>query len=172
MMMSDDYLSLLLLLPLLAPAMRILTSPFPIAPPHSKSIIPRTKFHQCRVAIKPPPPNFNFKTEFFSASRDAIEQTHPELLDLADNGTLFLIKKNLFGPVPSWRTEFVEPESIWLIGTNHLSMQSAVDVERVIRTVKPENVVVELCRSRQVAISEQNFKFGLPSNYLYNCENE
>ncbi|KAL3373625.1 hypothetical protein AABB24_005556 [Solanum stoloniferum] len=148
MMMSDDYLSLLLLLPLLAPAMRILTSPFPVAPPHSKFIIPRTKFYQCRVAIKPPPPNFNFKNEYFSTSRDAIEQTHPELLDLADNGTLFLIKKNQFGPVPSWRTEFVEPEAIWLIGTNHLSMQSAVDVERVIRTVKPENVVVELCRSR------------------------
>ncbi|XP_015070804.1 traB domain-containing protein isoform X1 [Solanum pennellii] len=124
--------------------MRILTSPFTISPP----IIPRTKFHQCRVAINPPPPNFDFKSEFFSASRDAIEETHPELLDLADNGTLFLIKKNQFGPVPSWRTEFVEPEAIWLIGTNHLSMESALDVERVIRTVKPENVVVELCRSR------------------------
>ncbi|XP_015166800.1 traB domain-containing protein isoform X4 [Solanum tuberosum] len=170
MMMSDDYLSLLLLLPLLAPAMRILTSPFPIAPPHSKSIIPRTKFHQCRVAIKPPPPNFNFKNEYFSTSRDAIEQTHPELLDLADNGTLFLIKKNQFGPVPSWRTEFVEPEAIWLIGTNHLSMQSAVDVERVIRTLKPENVVVELCRSRQVAISEQNFKFEFRAGIMYTSD--
>uniref|UniRef100_M1B4M2 TraB family protein n=2 Tax=Solanum tuberosum TaxID=4113 RepID=M1B4M2_SOLTU len=150
--------------------MRILTSPFPIAPPHSKSIIPRTKFHQCRVAIKPPPPNFNFKNEYFSTSRDAIEQTHPELLDLADNGTLFLIKKNQFGPVPSWRTEFVEPEAIWLIGTNHLSMQSAVDVERVIRTLKPENVVVELCRSRQVAISEQNFKFEFRAGIMYTSD--
>ncbi|KAH0686347.1 hypothetical protein KY289_017099 [Solanum tuberosum] len=150
--------------------MRILTSPFPIAKPHSKSIIPRTKFHQCRVAIKPPPPNFNFKNEYFSTSRDAIEQTHPELLDLADNGTLFLIKKNQFGPVPSWRTEFVEPEAIWLIGTNHLSMQSAVDVERVIRTLKPENVVVELCRSRQVAISEQNFKFEFRAGIMYTSD--
>ncbi|XP_055825895.1 uncharacterized protein LOC129894300 isoform X1 [Solanum dulcamara] len=128
--------------------MRILTSPFLISPPHSKSIIPKTKFHQCRVSIKPPPPNFDFKTDFFSASRNAIEETHPELLDLADNGTLFLIKKNQFGPVPPWRSEFVEPEAIWLIGTTHLSLESAVDVERVIRTVRPENVVVELCRSR------------------------
>lgn len=128
--------------------MRSLTSPFSISPPHSKSIIPRTKFHQCRVSIKPPPLNFDFNTEFSSASRDAIEQTHPELLDLADNGTLFLIKKNQFGPVPPWRSEFVEPEAIWLIGTTHLSMESTVDVERVIRTVRPENVVVELCRSR------------------------
>lgn len=142
--------------------MKILTSPFPVLPPRSKSI--RTKFHQCRVSIKPPPLDFDFKTEFFSASRDAIQETHPELLDLADNGTLFLIKKNQFGPVPSWRSEFVEPEAIWLIGTNHLSMESAVDVERVLRTVRPENVVVELCRSRQVAISEQNIiKFQLNS---------
>ncbi|KAK4350811.1 hypothetical protein RND71_030124 [Anisodus tanguticus] len=131
--------------------MRTLTFPFPIFAPHTNSIIPKTKYHhQCRVSIKPPPPNFNFKTEFFITSRDAIQETYPELLDLADNGTLFLIKKNQFGPVPPWRNEFVEPESIWLIGTSHISLESAVDVERVIRTVRPENVVVELCRSRQV----------------------
>ncbi|XP_059304864.1 uncharacterized protein LOC132056601 isoform X1 [Lycium ferocissimum] len=124
-----------------------LTSPFPIFAPH-KNIIPRTKYHQCRVSIKPPPPNFDFKTEYFSASRDAIQESHPELLDLANNGTLFLIKKSQYGPVPSWRSEFVEPEAIWLIGTSHLSLESALDVERVIRTVRPENVVVELCRSR------------------------
>lgn len=159
-MMNDEWwmMTICQLSDLIHPAMRILTSPFLISPPHSKSIIPKTKFHQCRVSIKPPPPNFDFKTEFFSASRDAIEETHPELLDLADNGTLFLIKKNQFGPVPPWRSEFVEPEAIWLIGTTHLSLESAVDVERVIRTVRPENVVVELCRSRQVAISEQSVK--------------
>lgn len=42
----------------------------------------------------------------------------------------------------------MEPESIWIIGTTHVSEESAFDVERVIRAVKPENVVVELCRSR------------------------
>ncbi|PHU17460.1 hypothetical protein BC332_13155 [Capsicum chinense] len=144
-------------------SMRILTSPFPIFPPHSKPTISRTKYHQCRVSIKPPPSNFDFKNEFFSASRDAIEEAQPGLLDLADNGTLFLIKKSQFGPVPPWRSDFVEPEAIWLIGTNHLSMESAVDVERVIRAVRPENVVVELCRSRQVAIPEQNLKLLIPA---------
>ncbi|KAF3644696.1 putative F-box protein-like [Capsicum annuum] len=143
--------------------MRILTSPFPIFPPHSKPTISRTKYHQCRVSIKPPPSNFDFKNEFFSASRDAIEEAQPGLLDLADNGTLFLIKKSQFGPVPPWRSDFVEPEAIWLIGTYHLSMESAVDVERVIRAVRPENVVVELCRSRQVAIPEQNLKLLIPA---------
>ncbi|CAN4085257.1 unnamed protein product [Withania somnifera] len=113
--------------------MTILTSSFPIFAPHSKFPLKPTKYHQCRVSIKPPPPNFDFKTEFFSASRDAIEEIHPELLDLTDDGTLFLIKKSQFGPVPSWRSEFEEPEAIWLIGTTHLSMESAVDVERVIR---------------------------------------
>lgn len=43
----------------------------------------------------------------------------------------------------------MEPENIWLIGTTHLSQDSAADVERVVRAIKPDNVVVELCRSRQ-----------------------
>lgn len=42
----------------------------------------------------------------------------------------------------------MEPEAIWLIGTTHTSRESAVDVERVVRAVNPDNVVVELCRSR------------------------
>ncbi|KAL1816399.1 hypothetical protein DCAR_0520791 [Daucus carota subsp. sativus] len=108
----------------------------------------KLRFRPCMVSIKPPPPGFDFRTEYLLDSRETIAQTHPELLDLADNGTLVLIRKSQFGPVPGWRTEFVEPEVIWLIGTSHVSSQSAVDVERVVRTVKPDNVVVELCRSR------------------------
>nr|GFA01817.1 hypothetical protein [Tanacetum cinerariifolium] len=72
---------------------------------------------------------------------------HPELLDLADEGSLVVIRKNQFGPVPEWRSEFVEPEFIWLLGTNHVSKKSALDVERVVKVVRPDNVVVELCRS-------------------------
>ena len=41
-----------------------------------------------------------------------------------------------------------EPLEIYVVGTSHISQQSAADVERVIRSVKPDNVVVELCRSR------------------------
>ncbi|KAH1191101.1 hypothetical protein GmHk_20G058479 [Glycine max] len=33
-----------------------------------------------------------------------------------------------FGPVPYWRTEFFEPDSIWLIGTTHVSEDSAMEV--------------------------------------------
>lgn len=98
--------------------------------------------------MKPPPPDFDYRREISEESRAAIAESHPELLDLADNGSLVLVQKKRFGPVPSWRTEFVEPESIWLIGTTHVSEVSAVEVERVVRALRPDNVVVELCRSR------------------------
>ncbi|XP_061371704.1 uncharacterized protein LOC133314273 isoform X2 [Gastrolobium bilobum] len=103
-----------------------------------------------KVSIKPPPPppDFNYRLEISEESRAAIAESHPELLDLADNGSLVLVQKNRFGPVPSWRTEFVEPESIWLVGTTHVSKESAMEVERVVRALRPDNVVVELCRSR------------------------
>lgn len=83
-----------------------------------------------------------------AGSRATIAKTRPHLLDLADKGTLVLIEKRQFGPVPTWRTDFVEPEAIWLVGTTHITPESADDVERVVRAVKPDNVVVELCRSR------------------------
>ncbi|KAG7986724.1 hypothetical protein I3843_03G096600 [Carya illinoinensis] len=101
-----------------------------------------------KVSIKPPPPDFDFRTEILDDSRTIIAQTYPELLDLADTGSLVLIEKRRYGPVPAWRTEFVEPEKIWLVGTTHISRESVEDVERVLRAVNPDNVVVELCRSR------------------------
>ncbi|XP_024166894.1 traB domain-containing protein isoform X1 [Rosa chinensis] len=101
-----------------------------------------------KVSIKPPPPDFDFRSEILEDSRATIAKTYPELLDLAENGSLFLVDKSRFGPVPAWRTEFVEPEAIWLVGTTHISQDSALEVERVVRAVKPDNVVVELCRSR------------------------
>ncbi|XP_020867376.1 traB domain-containing protein isoform X1 [Arabidopsis lyrata subsp. lyrata] len=100
------------------------------------------------VSVQTPPPDFDFRNEIASDSRAAIAKTFPELLDLADNGTLILVQKQSFGPVPAWRKEFVEPEAIWLVGTSHISPESASVVERVVRTVKPDNVAVELCRSR------------------------
>ena len=106
-----------------------------------------------KVSVKPPPLDFDFRSEILQESRSAIARTCPELLDLADAGSLVLIEKRQYGPVPAWRTEFVEPEAIWLVGTSHISGESAAEVERVVRAVKPDNVVVELCRSRQVQFS-------------------
>ncbi|KAL0299477.1 UNVERIFIED_CONTAM: hypothetical protein Sradi_6607500 [Sesamum radiatum] len=142
--------------------MKASPSPFPIFSPRLRTLLLPRKSHllkltpvtisPCKAAsvVPPPPPDFNFKNEILGLSTAVIAETHPELLDLAENGTLVLIKKSQYGPVPPWRSEFVEPEAIWIIGTTHISRESASDVERVINAVRPDNVVVELCRSRQV----------------------
>ncbi|EMS46177.1 hypothetical protein TRIUR3_13244 [Triticum urartu] len=54
-----------------------------------------------------------------------------------------------WGAFPAGRPpDFAEPEDVWILGTSHLSAESADEVERVLRAVRPDNVVVELCRSR------------------------
>ncbi|KAL6131974.1 hypothetical protein ACLB2K_070346 [Fragaria x ananassa] len=127
--------------------METIRSTFPIF--HTNPVFfTRKPLRPIKVSIKPPPPDFDFRSEILEDSRATIAKTHPELLDLAENGSLFLVDKSRFGPVPAWRTEFVEPEAIWLVGTTHISQVSASEVERVVRAVKPDNVVVELCRSR------------------------
>ncbi|KAJ0968345.1 hypothetical protein J5N97_025262 [Dioscorea zingiberensis] len=100
------------------------------------------------ASIRPPPLEFDYKSEVVEESRSVVAEKHTELMDLAADGTLVRIAKHRFGPVPSWRTEFVEPEEIWLLGTSHLAAKSASDVDRVVRALRPDNVVVELCRSR------------------------
>ncbi|KAM0934668.1 putative TraB/PrgY/GumN family protein [Dioscorea sansibarensis] len=101
-----------------------------------------------RYSIRPPSPGIDYKSELIEESRSFVGENHTELMDLAADGTLVRIAKHRFGPVPAWRTEFVEPEEIWLLGTSHLAAESASDVERVVRALRPDNVVVELCRSR------------------------
>ncbi|KAB2011810.1 hypothetical protein ES319_D09G045500v1 [Gossypium barbadense] len=125
----------------------LLKSSFPIFSANPKFL--STKHVKAlKVSIKPPPPDFDFRADILAESTAKIGQTYPQLVDLAENGTLVLVEKRQFGPVPAWRTEFVEPEAIWLLGTTHISPESASDVERVVRAVRPDNVVVELCRSR------------------------
>ena len=127
----------------------LLKSSFPFFSANPK-FLTRKPVKAFKVSIKPPPPDFDFRADILTESTSRIGKTHPELLDLAENGTLVLVEKRQFGPVPAWRTDFVEPEAIWLVGTTHISPESAADVERVVRDVRPDNVVVELCRSRQV----------------------
>ncbi|KAM1020708.1 hypothetical protein ACFX13_042618 [Malus domestica] len=99
-------------------------------------------FHQTASA------GLRFQVRNISGLKSQIAKTHPEPLDLAENGSLFLIEKSWFGPVPEWRSEFVEVT--WLVGTTRISQDFAVEVERVVRAVKRDNVAVELCRSREV----------------------
>ncbi|KAG9159711.1 hypothetical protein Leryth_017405 [Lithospermum erythrorhizon] len=126
----------------------IKTSAFAFQIPNILKQKTNTNNQQKTVIIKPPPPDFDFRTSILSNSTATISKSHPELLDLAQNGSLVVVEKSQYGPVPSWRSEFVEPEVIWILGTNHISECSSIDVKRVIRAVRPDNVVVELCRSR------------------------
>lgn len=130
--------------------MKLLSNPLTFPFFTSDPLASKPFFKPIKASVQAPPPDFDFRNELASDSRAAIASTFPELLDLADNGTLILVQKQSFGPTPPWRKEFVEPESIWLVGTSHISQESAAHVERVVRTVKPDNVAVELCRSRKV----------------------
>lgn len=45
-----------------------------------------------------------------------------------------------------------EPEEIFIIGTSHVSQQSADDVALAIDALKPDAVVVELCKGRSARL--------------------
>jgi len=94
-----------------------------------------------------PPPSYDYRRQLGPKSIEIISQRYPQLLDLASAGAVLAI------PRPSNYVErrtdgYCEPELVILVGTAHLSNQSADDVRRVIAAVRPENVVVELCKSR------------------------
>ncbi|KAK3124038.1 hypothetical protein QOZ80_8AG0639580 [Eleusine coracana subsp. coracana] len=99
-----------------------------------------------RPPIPPPPPCFDYRAAVLADTRAAAD---PALAGLVDSGALVRVPRRRFGPVPAWRPpDFEEPEEVWVLGTSHLSAESVADVERVLRAVRPDNVVVELCRSR------------------------
>ncbi|CAO2177248.1 unnamed protein product [Urochloa humidicola] len=103
-----------------------------------------------RPPIPPPPPCFDYRAAVLADTRAAAAASgSPALAALVESGALVRVPRRRFGPVPAWRPpDFVEPEEVWILGTSHLSPESVADVERVIRAVQPDNVVVELCRSR------------------------
>lgn len=98
--------------------------------------------------MRPPPPCFDYRAAVLADTR-AAAAGNPALAGLVESGALVRVPRRRFGPVPAWRPpDFVEPEDVWILGTSHLSRDSVADVERVLRAVQPDNVVVELCRSR------------------------
>ncbi|CAL5004890.1 unnamed protein product [Urochloa decumbens] len=103
-----------------------------------------------RPPIPPPPPCFDYRAAVLADTRAAAAASgSPALAALVESGALVRVPRRRFGPVPAWRPpDFVEPEEVWILGTSHLSPESVADVERVLRAVRPDNVVVELCRSR------------------------
>jgi len=68
-------------------------------------------------------------------------------MDLVEDGTLVVVKRAV-DYVERRSDGYVEPEVVFVVGTAHMSRVSALQVTRVVNAVQPENVVVELCRSR------------------------
>lgn len=48
-----------------------------------------------------------------------------------------------------------EPEEIFIVGTSHVSKESAEDVELVVGAVKPDAVIVELCKGRSAVMYQE-----------------
>jgi hypothetical protein len=94
-----------------------------------------------------PPPGYDHRAALGAPSLALVRARHPELLDLALSGALLAV------PRPAEYAErredgYLEPEVVYLVGTAHLSARSAADVARVVEAVRPESVVVELCKGR------------------------
>uniref|UniRef100_M4E1C6 TraB domain-containing protein n=1 Tax=Brassica campestris TaxID=3711 RepID=M4E1C6_BRACM len=106
--------------------MKLLSNPLTFPFFTSEPLASKPFFKPIKASVQAPPPDFDFRNSLASDSRAAIASTFPELLDLADNGTLVLVQKQSFGPTPPWRKEFVEPESIWLVGTSHISQEAGI----------------------------------------------
>ncbi|GBF95762.1 hypothetical protein Rsub_08198 [Raphidocelis subcapitata] len=76
-----------------------------------------------------------------------VKASWPQLLDLVEEGVL-VVHERPAGYVERRADGYREPQLVFLLGTAHVSAKSAEDVRRVVAAVRPECVVVELCRSR------------------------
>ncbi|KAG1679399.1 hypothetical protein FOA52_007690 [Chlamydomonas sp. UWO 241] len=97
--------------------------------------------------VSGPPPGYDFRASTSASTLDVVGSRHPELQDLVDDGTLIVWRRPL-GYTERQSDGYVEPQLVYLVGTAHVSAKSALDVERVVQAVRPDAVVVELCRSR------------------------
>ncbi|CAM9320957.1 unnamed protein product [Chrysoparadoxa australica] len=77
----------------------------------------------------------------------------PGIQDLVNSGVVQIWTRS-----PTYKERrsdgYQEPEEVYVVGTSHVSRQSAADVTRVIEAVQPQSVVVELCKSRLSLLSE------------------
>jgi len=133
--------------------------PFVALPSPSPLIVRRRRrgtFPRRNASIEPPPLGYDFRAETRQDTAAIIRQLYPDLSDLVEEGNMVVIQRPL--DYVERRTDgYVEPELIILFGTSHVSNDSAANVERVLRAVRPENVVVELCRSRRVNFHLSSF---------------
>eukprot|EP00890_Picochlorum_soloecismus_P005933 jgi/Picsp_1/6340/NSC_03689-R1_family protein len=99
------------------------------------------------VRVIRPPTEYDHRLALRSNTLKIIRGSYPELEDLALSGNLIAIQRP-YDYVERRSDGYQEPEMVFVIGTAHISEKSQIEVSRVIEAIKPENVVVELCRSR------------------------
>lgn len=100
--------------------------------------------------VKGPPAAYDHRN-LQSRSAELVRKKHPELLPLVQQGTLVALERP--ADYQERRSDgYQEPQLIFLVGTAHVSPQSAADVRQVVQAVQPDSVVVELCRSRQAVM--------------------
>lgn len=97
-----------------------------------------------------PPADFTLERARIRALR-FVAAWHPELVALAQTGDLLLYERP-FAYRERRSDGYCEPEAILVLGTAHVGTQSAADTTALIQAVRPDKVVVELCRSRAVAL--------------------
>jgi pheromone shutdown protein TraB len=117
------------------------------------------------AVVKPPPAVYDHRISLMPTSLALVERNHPELVDLARAGTLVVVPRAA-DYVERREDGYLEPELVYLVGTAHLSPQSADDVRRVVEAVRPQNVVVELCKSRTAVLYEPPDGEGGGANLL------
>eukprot|EP00798_Chlamydomonas_sp_ICE-L_P005568 gene5567-4202_t len=110
----------------------------------SASVAPSAR----EALLNGPTPDFDFRATVAADTRRVVSEKYPELMDLVED----VVYRRPADYVERRDDGYQEPELIFLVGTAHVSQQSVSDVERVISAVKPESVVVELCKSRMSLI--------------------
>ncbi|KAE8803422.1 traB domain-containing protein [Hordeum vulgare] len=79
-----------------------------------------------RPPLPPPPPCFDYRSASLADTRATTAASNPALAELVESGALVRIPRRRFGPVPAWRPpDFAEPDEVWILGTSHLSAESA-----------------------------------------------
>lgn len=125
-----------------APALQWSVGAASSQPPASSPPQPSRKGSAAR-----PPDDWDHVALFRATSVAYCAAHFPDLVELARDGTLVVVPRAA-DYVERREDGYREPEVVFLVGTSHLSLQSAADVERVITAVRPQNTVVELCKSR------------------------
>eukprot|EP00892_Ulva_mutabilis_P001755 jgi/Ulvmu1/11580/UM079_0023.1 len=104
-----------------------------------------------------PPREYSLATTCKPLTKAHVLPRYPDLKRLVDKGDLVVYIR------PEDYKErrddgYKEPEEIYIIGTSHVSQQSADDVALAIDAIRPEAVVVELCKARSARLFQDQLE--------------